>query len=171
MDARLTRSATSKLELRDIALDSSSFDREQEIDPLLYPFKIEKESSLHVDVEELSFIDDNNKEIKILRSYISFGINGIQREKQEKSDDIVKNLFQINAVFRVDYNIIKNLSDKEIKEFSGFNAVHNACPFWRQHVSYVVNNAKLPNIVIPFFRQTKKRSKKKTKRRKLTAKN
>jgi len=170
MDSKLTRSATNKLELRDIVLDTSSLVRNQDIDPLLYPFKIEKESSLHVDAEELGFIDEKNEEIKVLRIYINFGLNGFKREKQEESEDIVTNLFTINAVFRVDYNITKDLSDDEIKEFSGFNAVHNAWPFWRQHVYYLMNNAKLPNVVIPFFRQTQKRRKKKSSRRKVTAK-
>ncbi len=163
MDSKLTKRAVKKLELKDIVLDSSSLLRNSEIDPLLYPYRVTKESSLSVKAEELSFLDEHNEEICILRTYICFSVKGIYNDTQDSDKESFKELFNISATYRVDYTILKKLTDDEIKEFSAYNAVHNAWPFWRQHVYNLVNNAKLPTISIPFFRETQPQKKKKTK--------
>lgn len=171
MENKLTRSASKKLDLHDIVLHSSSLTRNENYDPLLYPYNIEKVSKLQINAEVINFIDELEKEINVLRTYISLGVKGLIKISQESNNDESIELFNIEAIFRVDYVIKKELSDEEIKEFSTFNAVHNAWPFWRQHVFNMANNAKLPRIVIPFFRRTLKDTKnKKAARPKLSKK-
>lgn len=171
MDSKLTKSAAKKLNLRDIALDSSSLSRNKDIDPLIFPYRVAKKISLPVvKAEVLSFTNESDEEIRILRTNIDFSIKGFRDSRQDLGDEQSVELFDICARYRVDYTMLKELTDDEIKEFSVFNAVHNAWPFWRQHVYYLVSNAKLPNVVIPFFRPTQSGKKKKKARRKIRAK-
>ena len=167
MDKRVASRAAKKLELRDVALHTSSFTRNEEIDPSLYPYSIDKDTTIQVKSEELSFKDESDEDISVLRSFINFVLVGLLRDEDSSQD-----LFKINTVYRVDYAIVKELTTEEMKEFSMFNAVHNAWPFWRQHIHYISNNAQIPRITIPLFRSTSinKPTKKKKRRRAVSVK-
>ena len=171
MDTRLTKNAVKKLELRDIVLHSSSFSRNKDYEPLLYPLAIKKENGLQVKTEEICFLDDENNEVPLLRIYVNLETRGIGSYPSDEMEDKEIELFKIDAIYRIDYLIKKHLSDEEIKEFSKFNAVHNTWPFWRQHVYSVTNNARLPQIVITFFfAAPDSRKKKRTKRHRVSKK-
>ncbi len=167
MDKRVISRAARKLELRDVALHTSSLTRNKKVDPSLYPYSIDKDTTIQVKSEELSFTDESNENISILRSFINFELVGFPRGESPS-----QKLFTINTVYRVDYEIVKALTTEEIKEFSTFNTVHNAWPFWRQHIHYISNNAQIPRITIPLFRSTgtNKPVKKKKRRRAVSAK-
>jgi len=149
INKRVITRAAKKLDLRDISLHSSSFTRNDEADPALYPHSIEKVTKIQVRSDELSFKDINDKEILIFRVFVNFDLIGFVTEESS-----VKNLFSINTVYRIDYAMAKVLTAEEMREFSLFNTVHNAWPFWRQHIHYIATNANLPRITIPLFRNT-----------------
>lgn len=58
-------------------------------------------------------------------------------------------LFQIEAVFQLDYELTGALGQAALDEFARFNAVHNVWPFWRQFVFSMANQAGLPCPEVP----------------------
>ena len=149
MDAKAVGRAQNKLELRGIALHTSSLERDDGIDPLLYPIGVRQESEVKVSVDKVSFVDDEDDPIRILRAYVQLAVFGIDADEQSE----VKNaLFTIRGEYRVDYLEIRELTEVELDAFTQFNSVHNVWPFWRQHVYETISKASLPRITIPFFR-------------------
>ena len=149
MEVQAVRRAQKKLELRDIVLHTSSLDRNDDIDPLLYPVHIRKESNVKVSVDKLSFEDAEGETIRILRANVQLGVCGFDENKNGAG---TKALFTICATYRVDYLEAKQLTENELDAFTQFNSVHNVWPFWRQHVFETVSKASLPRVTIPFFR-------------------
>ena len=149
MDARAVRRAQNKLELRDIVLHTSSLERDDSIDPLLYPTTIRKKSEVKVSVDKVSFVDDEDDAIRILRAYVQLVVFGFDGDEEGEETEA---LFTIRAEYRVDYLEAKELTESELDAFTQFNSVHNVWPFWRQHVYETVSKASLPRITIPFFR-------------------
>ena len=149
MDARAIGRAQRKLELRDIALHTSSLERDDCIDPLLYPVDVRQESEVKVSVDKVSFVDDEEGTIHILRAYVQLAMFGIDEDEQSEDK---KALFTIRGEYRVDYLEIKELTETELDAFTQFNSVHNVWPFWRQQVYETISKASLPRITIPFFR-------------------
>jgi len=174
MDEELLQAATSKLEFRDIVLHTCKLDRSPDLDPLLYPALVRQRAEHEVVTDRLYFADADDEEVEILRNYIRFLISAFEKPAEDEPSDSVDDtlLFSIEAEYRVDYLVIGDLSDEEVEVFSKYNVVHNAWPFWRQHVYQTVRNAKLPHINIPFFRRDPetpkpKRTKRKRAKRKL----
>lgn len=149
MDARAVRRAQNKLELRDIVLHTSSLERMGELDPLLYPASVRKESEVKVSVEKVSFVDDENGTIPILRAYVQLVVRGFEEDHKGAETQA---LFAIRGEYRVDYLEAEELTETELEVFTEFNSVHNVWPFWRQHVYETVSKASLPRITIPLFR-------------------
>ena len=149
MDAQTIKRAQNKLELRDIVLHASSLERNDDIDPLLYPTRIRQESEVRVSVDRVSFVDDDDGTIRILRANVQFVVNGYDKDENAEG---TRDLFSIRGAFRVDYLETKDLTEKELDAFTQFNSVHNVWPFWRQHVYETVSKASLPRISIPLFR-------------------
>ena len=149
MDATAVRRAQSKLELRDIVLHTSSLERDDSIDPLLYPTRIRRKSEVKVSVDKVSFMDDEGGTIRILRAYVQLVVFGF--DEDEKGAE-TQALITIRAEYRVDYLEAKELTESELDAFTQYNSVHNVWPFWRQHVYETVSKASLPQITIPFSR-------------------
>ena len=149
MDARAIGRAQRKLELRDIALHTSSLERDDSVDPLLYPIGVRQESEVKISVDKVSFVDDEGVTIHILRSYVQLVMFGIDEDKRSEEKKV---LFTIRGEYRVDYLKINELTEIELDAFTQFNSVHNVWPFWRQHVYETISKASLPRITIPFFR-------------------
>ena len=169
MDKKIITSASNKLKLLDIVLHESSLNRDKDIDPLLYPQNLTQESMLGIVTNALSYKDDekNGEEEKIFRVYASFGIRVVDPNNDKKSKKKV--YFRIEATYRLDYQILKELTKNEVMEFARFNSVHNAWPFWRQHVYQFVNIAHLPYLDVPLMKgQVLSKTKKKTKKNKST---
>ena len=149
IDIATVRRAGNKLELRDLALHSCSLTRDKSLDPNLYPLSVRAKSDVQVAVDQLLFTDEEDNEIPILRAFVKFKLAAYSREDRSSANQ----LFNISAEFRVDYFVRKKLTDREIKAFGDYNAVHNVWPFWRQHVQQTVDQACLPRVTIPLFRQ------------------
>lgn len=151
MDAQAIQRAQRKLELRDIVLHTSSLKRERddEVDPLLYPISVAQESEVLVTVDRVSFQDEDGIEVNILRAFVQLTVVGVP---WNEADAGAAPLFSIHGVYRVDYGERERLSRDELATFSQYNSVHNVWPFWRQHVFDMVSRASLPRITIPFFR-------------------
>ena len=149
MDAQAIRRAQEKLELRDIVLHTSSLDRNQDVEPLLYPTRIREKSAVDVTVDRVGLADSEDDEANILRAYVQFLLTALS-----KDDDGRKNLeiFTIKVVYRVDYLEQNKLTQIELDAFTQFNSIHNVWPFWRQHVYETISKADLPRITIPLFR-------------------
>lgn len=167
IDNATVRRASNKLEFRDIALHTCSLTRDETVDPHLYPFSVRATSDVRVAVDQLLFTDEENDEIPILRAYVRLSVAAFKKEDTSSA----RQLFKIRAEYRVDYLVLKQLTELEIKAFGDYNAVHNIWPFWRQHVQQTVNQASLPRVTIPLFRQAPgTRRRKRTPRRKPRAK-
>lgn len=149
MDARAIGRAQSKLELRDIALHTSSLERDDSIDPLLYPIDVRHKSEVKVSVDKVSFVDDEEGTIRILRAYVQLVVFGVYEDDRSEDE---KALFTIRGEYRVDYLEVKELTEIELDAFTQFNSVHNVWPFWRQHIYETISKTSLPRITIPFFR-------------------
>ena len=149
IDSATVRRAGNKLELRDLALHTCSLIRDKSLDPNLYPMSVRAKSDVQVAVDKLLFTDEEDNEIPILRAFVRFKLAAYNREDRSSASQ----LFKIGAEFRVDYFVKKQLTDREIKVFGDYNAVHNVWPFWRQHVQQTVNQASLPRVTVPLFRQ------------------
>lgn len=149
MDARAVRRAQSKLELRDIVLHASSLEKNDDIEPLLYPTRIRQESEIKVSVDKVSFVDTEDNTIPILRANVQLVVRGFDKDENEDGTPV---LFTIRGTYRVDYQEAKELTAQELDAFTKFNSVHNVWPFWRQHVYETVSKASLPRITIPLFR-------------------
>ena len=148
MEVQAVRRAQKKLELRDIVLHTSSLDRNDDIDPLLYPTRIRQKSNVRVSVDKVSFADTEGEAIHILRANVQLGVYGFDEDKKGAG---AQALFTIRATYRVDYLEAQQLTENELDAFTQFNAVHNVWPFWRQHVCETVSKASLPRVTIPFF--------------------
>ena len=149
MDVRAVRRAQDKLELRDIVLHTSCLERDPSIDPLLYPTHVRRKSKVKVSVDKVSFVDDEDGTIRILRAYVQLVVRGFDEDEDGPETD---SLFTIQAEYRVDYLERKVLTEHELDAFTQFNSVHNVWPFWRHHVYETVSKASLPRITIPFFK-------------------
>lgn len=73
----------------------------------------------------------------------------------EKPDNGGAVQFAIEADFLVRYAAAEDVDDASLDAFATFNAVHNAWPFWRQHVFDIVQRARLPHLEVPLFSGTK----------------
>ena len=149
MDKRAVGRAHDKLEFRDIVLHTSSLERDANIDPLLYPTHVRRKSKVKVSVDKVSFEDDEDDTIRILRAYVQLVVRGYNEDEEGAETDP---LFTIQAEYRVDYLEREELTEHELDAFTQFNSVHNVWPFWRHHVYETVSKASLPRITIPFFR-------------------
>ena len=149
MDPQAVRRAQAKLDLRDIALHTSSLERSPDVEPLLYPTRVQQESEIKVSVDKVSFADDEDGTVRILRAYVQLLLHALAKADNGKK---TQKLFSIRGEYRVDYLEKKELTQIELDAFTQFNAVHNVWPFWRQHVYETVSKANLPRITIPFFR-------------------
>ena len=161
MNKQIIDRAVKKLGFRGIDLHTCGFTRNKKIDPTSYPYSIKKEIAIKVKSEEISSIDEKNEELLILRIYVDFSLKGLSTAQPPEE------LFTIEAVYRVDYEILKKLTEEEIGEFSSYNAVHNVWPFWRQHVYYIAGNSGLPTMILPLFRDSGSNNPAKKKRRKV----
>ena len=152
MKQQVIKSAINKLELMDIALHECHFFRNQEIDPDMKFPDFTYQGKLGIKTQGLVYTDQAEKEeLNVFRCYVSFGVRAVHPDDAEKEEKESRIYYTIEADFRIDYHIKEDLTKEEISEFADFNVVHNAWPFWRQHVLNITHNANLPRLIIPFF--------------------
>ena len=126
------------------------------VDPALYPPTVRQRMEVQVRADRVTFADADADDISILRATVSFRIFALSTAPaSDKREEMVLEapLFQLSAAYRVEYQVREELTDEETQEFTSFNAVHNAWPFWRHHVFTTVSAAKLPRLAVPLFRR------------------
>lgn len=154
MDKALIKSATDKLHISDVVLHESSLFRNNNVDPIaVLAMDIRQQNKLEFRAEDVEY-DGENKSHKLFRVYVDFGVRAIYVDEQENPPGDIEDededvIFTIEATYRVDYFLKGDLSNEEAEEFSKYNAVHNAWPFWRMHVFNIIKLALLPQLNIP----------------------
>ncbi len=90
----------------------------------------------------------------ILRVIVRFALRVVANGNEDvAAEDVTHDeiLHEIEAAFAVSYLMVEQPDEKTLHEFVSFNCVHNAWPFWRQHVFDVLKRASLPLIEVPLF--------------------
>ena len=141
MDKQLITQAIDNINLLDIVLYKSSFERFADI---YDESQLGQQNKLAVKADISEAIDDKNNTIHLLSVFIDLGIRVSDISQEEP-----KLMYQIEATFKVDYQLLNNVDETALIEFSRFNAVHTVWTFWRQFVFSTVNQAHLPCPDIP----------------------
>lgn len=143
MDKELVAQAAQNLRLINILLYESNLKRFGEIATSQNLGQLTKQS---VQVETCEANGQDNT-IKLFRVFVELGVRIIDLDNQPQEDQNA--VFQIEATFQVDYELIGDVGQKALEEFAHFNTVHNVWPFWRQYVFNTANQAGLPCPEIP----------------------
>ena len=143
MDKELIAQASENLNLSDIVLYESSFkqfaDSHDDV-------KLGQQNKLAVRAEIREAINSGNNSFDFFRVLIDLGIRVNDLSNQDTEPRL---LYQIEATYRVDYELKSKVDEKALTEFAHFNTVHNIWPFWRQFVFSTTNQAHLPCPEIP----------------------
>ena len=140
----LCRIAASALKLTDITLYGSKFERGEYSGTEGVQ---EEKKGTHYNKSTIEIEDGEQENLEVL---VLFGIRVVPPDTDDEAEDPPFS-FLIEAEYIVEYQIIDELSEDAIKAFAEFNAVHNAWPFWRQHVYDIVQKAHLPKLDVPLF--------------------
>lgn len=143
-DMELCQQAAKVLHLRDIVLLGSRFSRGEVVaEKGVQQFKKE------VKYQRAALVE-NDKKKEVLQCIVLLGTRVVDEASADKIDE-ASVLFTIEADYLVDFEISGELSEEAAKAFASFNAVHNAWPFWRQHVYDIAQKARLPHLDIPLY--------------------
>lgn len=147
-DERRLVDAPASLKLRDIQLFEATFKRPEK-SPVDEQPAARQEGMRGVEyvVGEATL---GGEERKVVQFFVRLGT----RVVKDVEDENPPVYFVIEATFLIEYEMVAPLEDGALKTFADFNAVHNAWPFWRQHVYDVVQRARLPHLDVPLFAGT-----------------
>ena len=144
--------ASSHLQLVDIALYESSLKRTLDYLPGKHEEHISVQARRGVRAELLEAETVEGECANYLRAFVSMGMRGIFIDPSDASLDLEENvIFEIDATFAVLYLVKQAPADNALDAFIRFNCVHNAWPFWRQHVFDALKRGSLPMVAVPFF--------------------
>ncbi|MNM24913.1 hypothetical protein D3C81_353530 [compost metagenome] len=90
---------------------------------------------------------EGGEKANLLRVLVSMGLRAVDRDGEQDQQI----LYTLEATFAVDYLIIEAPEVADFVAFVDFNCMHNAWPFWRQHVFDTLKRASLPVVQVPFF--------------------
>ncbi|WP_311238263.1 MULTISPECIES: hypothetical protein [unclassified Xanthomonas] len=145
--------------IQDIALWTASLSREGDYLPEQHDGKCSIQTFMSVDPEMMKVsIEGEDEDQFLLRVLAKFGIRSVYQETAESEIEV---LYSIEATFSVEYFVIRTPTKEMFSQFVKYNCVHNAWPFWRQHVYDTLRSASLPLLPIPFFPGKKPVKKKK----------
>lgn len=138
--------AAQALKLRDIQLFDALFDRPTTV------FSAEQPAARQEHLHGVQYVMGNaeledGKPHTIVQFLVHLGTRVVS-DVAEGEPDIY---FRIEAKFLVEYEMTSTLEEDAIKAFAEYNAVHNAWPFWRQHVYDIVQRSRLPHLDVPLF--------------------
>ena len=140
--------------IQDICLWSDRFSRHVEYQPGLHEKAMIVQARRSKTVEVLEIKDAHDNSFEILRVLVHLGMRAVVGDPEGEDPGEVPEdqiLHEIEATFAVNYHIIAKPPAEFVEEFAAFNCVHNAWPFWRQHVFDVLKRASLPLVEVPFF--------------------
>lgn len=137
---------TKNLNLRDIWLYSSHFDRPGEGSNESYSEVLQEHKRFvqYTDYE----IDEQGQMARLLDISVGLGVRA-RAASRDSDEPLVLHVIEANYVVR--YQVIGDVTDDGIKAFAEFNAIHNVWPFWRHHVFETLEKARLPHLDIPLF--------------------
>jgi preprotein translocase subunit SecB len=140
----LIRLATQSLQLRNILLWSSKFERPARLSNAdVQGVQQHKRAAAYTVSEEV----EQGKTQKVLHVTVELGTRVIA--PGEADEPAV--FYVIEATFLVSYEFKTEVDEQALRVFADFNAVHNVWPFWRQHVFDVVQKGGLPKLKVPLF--------------------
>ncbi len=143
MDNELITQTSENLKLLDIVLYESSFKQFADSHDQA---QLGQQNKLAVRAEIGEAVNSENSPVNFFRVFADIGIriNNLSNPNTEP-----QLLYQIEATFRIDYELKNNVNEEALTEFAHFNAVNNIWPFWRQFVFSTTNQAHLPCPEIP----------------------
>lgn len=144
MDKKLICEASNKLRLKSINLFESNLKR---FNDLPEEGELGQQLKLGVKPEKINFAS-TNQVTEFLRVHVDLGIRVVLVSDESENTEPVP-MFQIEATYQVDYELIEPIEQAALDEFAKFNAVHNVWPFWRQYVFSIANQAGLPCPEVP----------------------
>lgn len=149
--------AAAYLTLVDIALWESSLKRYLDYAPAVHDDHISVYFRDGVRAELADAEAPDGSALRFLRAFVTLGTRGVYSPKgaeeptESQTDETDNVLFEIDATFLVVYSIKKEPSPEDLRDFVRLNCMHNAWPFWRQHVFDALKRGSLPQIALPFF--------------------
>lgn len=144
MDKKLICEASKNLRLKSINLFESNLRR---FNDLPEEGELGQQFKLEVQPEKINFAS-TNQVAEFLRVYVDLGVRVVLVSDEDENNEPVP-MFQIEATYQVDYELIDSIEQAALDEFAKFNAVHNVWPFWRQYVFSIANQAGLPCPEVP----------------------
>jgi len=143
MDKSLIVEASKSLRLKTINLYESNLKR---FSDLANSEELGQQVKLDVESETIN-ISDSEQQNKTFRVYVDLGVRIVSTTINDEVEPTP--IFQIEAKFQLDYELIGSVEQIALEEFAHYNAVHNVWPFWRQYVFSTANQAGLPCPEIP----------------------
>lgn len=132
------------LKIGDIYLWSEKLERHSEYQKALHDGKTETQFRRALDVEMLDAVTAEGEHESLVRVLVTLGVRCVTSAGEEP-------LHSLESTFAVEYRVLQELPSDKMGDFVQFNCVHNAWPFWREHVYTTLKKASLPPISIPFF--------------------
>lgn len=143
MDKSLIADASKHLRLGSINLYEGNLKR---FEALPETGELGQQTKLGVKAEKID-LSISEQSVSILRVLVDLGIRVVNLAVPAETEP--KPLYQIEAVFQVDYELTGSIEQDALDEFARFNTVHNVWPFWRQYVFSIANQAGLPCPEVP----------------------
>ncbi|MEC4747448.1 hypothetical protein [Methylomicrobium sp. Wu6] len=143
MDKALIAEASKKLRLRSIILYEGNLKR---FESLPEAGELGQQIKSGVKSEILSY-SDVDEQSPLFRVFTDLGVRVVKLTGEPETEP--EPLFQIEAIFQIDYEMTDTVEQAALEEFAKYNAVHNVWPFWRQYVFSMANQAGLPCPEIP----------------------
>jgi hypothetical protein len=143
MDKSLIAEASKHLRLGSINLYEGNLKR---FEALPETGELGQQTKLGVKAEKID-LSISEQSVSILRVLVDLGIRVVNLAVP--ADTEPKPIYQIEAVFQVDYELTDSIGKEAMNEFARFNTVHNIWPFWRQYVFSIANQAGLPCPEVP----------------------
>lgn len=136
--------AAPKLKILDVILARSSFSRPMQDAP--ENAKAWQQHKRGVQYATEGSVADGDQELHVL---VQLGTRVLMSQEDQGNEGAVQ--FEIEADFLVRYAMSEVIEESALDTFANLNSVHNAWPFWRQHVFDIVQRGRLPQLEVPLF--------------------
>ncbi|WP_252179624.1 hypothetical protein [Endozoicomonas sp. 4G] len=151
MNDELLQEALDALELKNIGLLNSNSELADRFFPLYDPSSYLLQPQFKHRVtrsEQVTFLDEDNKETHILRFHVELGARLVSQEAEEPDSVIPKAV--IEATFVAEYELQQaKLSEQAISEFALKHVSFQVWPYWREYLTSLCNRMNLPKIILP----------------------
>jgi len=144
MDKTLIAEASKNLKLRSINLYEGSLKR---FERLPESGEFGQQTKLGIKPQIIG-VFNSNEQSPIFRVLVDLGVRVVEILAERPKEE-AEPLYQIEAAFEIDYEMIDSIEQAALEEFAKYNAVHNVWPFWRQYVFSMTNQAGLPCPEVP----------------------